>query len=179
MLGPVYSGASISSQLVLRESAIPQISGSATSPELSNKENYPSFSRTAPSDAYQGVVIAKVCSYFQWTRVGLLSSTDSYGSNLGKVFLRAAKDGVCQHACCLNCRYCAVPVIDLPWFAENIKVLTAQSFEGGEKRELVRVALQLIKSSGANIIVLFAPSEESGLREPWPSHGRPSPAGAT
>jgi ABC-type branched-subunit amino acid transport system substrate-binding protein len=58
VLGPETSGEAEATALVLKEFSIPQISMSATSPDLSSKKNYPFFSRVCPSDAFQGRAMA-------------------------------------------------------------------------------------------------------------------------
>ncbi|XP_018416492.1 PREDICTED: extracellular calcium-sensing receptor-like [Nanorana parkeri] len=57
----------------------PQISFSATSPTLSNRKMFPSFFRTAPSDAFQSQGLAKLILYFGWSWVGFVASDNDYG----------------------------------------------------------------------------------------------------
>jgi ABC-type branched-subunit amino acid transport system substrate-binding protein len=53
VLGAGCSGASMQSQLVLQVFEVPQVCYGATNPALANKELYPYFLRTIPSDSLQ------------------------------------------------------------------------------------------------------------------------------
>eukprot|EP01036_Dinobryon_divergens_P038415 gene38415-50439_t len=92
VLGPETSSESISSALVFKAFDIPQISMSATSPDLSSKKNYPYFARTCPSDAFQGRAMAELVKHFGWTRVTTFANSDSYGqSDFSEIIKKAKK----------------------------------------------------------------------------------------
>ncbi|XP_063785729.1 extracellular calcium-sensing receptor-like [Pseudophryne corroboree] len=57
----------------------PQISYFSTSPLLSNRNMFPSFFRTVPSDTYQSRGLAELILHFGWTWVGLLATDNDYG----------------------------------------------------------------------------------------------------
>ncbi|CAH2272622.1 extracellular calcium-sensing receptor-like [Pelobates cultripes] len=57
----------------------PQISYFASSPILSNRNQFPSFFRTIPSDEFQSRGLAQLVTYFGWSWVGLLAIDNDYG----------------------------------------------------------------------------------------------------
>ena len=61
---------------------VPQVCYGATNPALANKDVYPYFLRTIPSDSLQGGALASVVSILNYTRVAILSNTDAYGSGV-------------------------------------------------------------------------------------------------
>ncbi|XXQ38364.1 G-protein coupled receptors family 3 profile domain-containing protein [Plasmodiophora brassicae] len=102
------------------------ISSVASSPVLSDKSMYSSFSRIFPPDNFQGKAMADVVAYFGWRFVAVIATTDTYGQNLMNSF---------QAACT----------------ARSITVLsTAQFMSGSDPTAHV----QQIRDSGARIIAL-------------------------
>eukprot|EP00079_Xenopus_tropicalis_P034427 XP_017948198.1 PREDICTED: extracellular calcium-sensing receptor-like [Xenopus tropicalis] len=57
----------------------PQVSYFATNPSLSNRDLFPSFFRTIPSDDFQMRGLAHLVLYYGWTWVGLLANDNDYG----------------------------------------------------------------------------------------------------
>lgn len=73
-----------------------QISHFATCACLSNREAYPTFFRTIPSDYYQSRALAKLVKHFGWTWIGAVAVANEYGLNGITAFVQAAEEyGVC------------------------------------------------------------------------------------
>uniref|UniRef100_A0A3B3SPZ3 Taste receptor, type 1, member 2, tandem duplicate 1 n=1 Tax=Paramormyrops kingsleyae TaxID=1676925 RepID=A0A3B3SPZ3_9TELE len=65
---------------------IPMVNPSASSVQLSNKNLYPSFFRTVPSDFYQVRAIVRILQQFQWNWVAFFGSEDDYSQDALTVF---------------------------------------------------------------------------------------------
>ncbi|GMH62176.1 hypothetical protein TrRE_jg4582 [Triparma retinervis] len=93
VVGPASSGPSKASNLVLGAIPIPvpQMSYSATSPSLSEKEQFQTFFRTPPSDAFQGTTLAEVLyDELDYTEFCMIIASDDYSSAGAKAFEDAA-----------------------------------------------------------------------------------------
>ncbi|XP_069465137.1 extracellular calcium-sensing receptor-like [Ambystoma mexicanum] len=96
VIGESSSTVSISIARLLGLHRYPQVSYFSTSPLLNNKDQYPSFFRTIPSDDIQARGLAQLVLHFGWTWVGLLANEDDYGL-LGSQIVKKEllKAGVC------------------------------------------------------------------------------------
>ncbi|XP_040929517.1 extracellular calcium-sensing receptor-like [Betta splendens] len=96
VLGHSGSGPTIAIEQVLARFHIPVISHFATCACLSNRNEYPTFFRTIPSDYYQSRALAKLVMYFGWTWIGAIASDNEYGLSGITAFIQAARElGVC------------------------------------------------------------------------------------
>ncbi|XP_029440275.1 extracellular calcium-sensing receptor-like [Rhinatrema bivittatum] len=73
-----------------------QISYASSVAALSDKNRFPSFLRTIPSDEYQSLGIAQLITYFGWTWIGILAEDNDYGQ-IGTQMLKQEliKNGIC------------------------------------------------------------------------------------
>ena len=81
IVGPEHSSVTAVVAPFCAGKKIPLISPSATDPLLSDKDNYPFFARTVPSDTEQGRALFEFVKVFKWTRIGIVQSNDNYGIN--------------------------------------------------------------------------------------------------
>ena len=86
VLGAAGSGVTLSLTDLLSQNEIVQISGSATSPQLTGFADDGYLFRTAISDDLQGQVLAKLLSDEGSSNVAILARNDSYGQGLADSF---------------------------------------------------------------------------------------------
>ncbi|KAJ1080370.1 hypothetical protein NDU88_000586 [Pleurodeles waltl] len=96
IIGDSGSTRSIVLALILGLYRYPQISYAATSPLLGDRNQFPSFFRTVPSDDFQSRGLAQLVIHFGWTWVGILASDDDYGQQCSQVVQQELiKTGAC------------------------------------------------------------------------------------
>ena len=70
----------------------PQVSYRATSDRLSDKQLYPSFLRTVPSDKLQAGAIVQLLLRFKWNWVAVVGSREDYGRQGQRLFSTVATE---------------------------------------------------------------------------------------
>ncbi|XP_054598484.2 extracellular calcium-sensing receptor-like [Nothobranchius furzeri] len=133
VVGASGSTPSISLSRIIGSFNIPQVSHSATCACLSDKQQYPSFFRTVPSDQFQADALAKLVKHFGWTWIGAVHSDSDYGNYGMASFLAAAqREGIC--------------------------VEYSVSFFRTDSRSKIKAAADVIRRSTATVVVSFTAS---------------------
>lgn len=96
MVGPTISQVALSVASLLRLFTVPEVSYSASSPTLSNRDRYGYFYRTHPSDSQEVLAIIDLALANNWTYVSLVHSNNAYGEPAIDIFRRLAIEvGIC------------------------------------------------------------------------------------
>ncbi|XP_069465126.1 vomeronasal type-2 receptor 26-like [Ambystoma mexicanum] len=136
IMGDAGSSCSIVMARVLGLYRFPQISYFSSSPVLRDRNQFPSFFRTIPSDDFQSQGLAQLLVYFGWTWVGLLIEDNDYGQQGVQILKQElAKAGICIA------------------FSENIILHQAD-------RNALHI-IQVIEHSTASAVVIFC--SDAGL----------------
>ncbi|XP_042271419.1 extracellular calcium-sensing receptor-like isoform X2 [Thunnus maccoyii] len=132
IVGDSSSTRSIAISTILGLYRVPMVSYFATCSCLSDRQKFPSFFRTIPSDAFQVRAMIQILKRFGWTWAGLLVSDDDYGLHAAQSFQSdlAQSGGGCL-------AYLEV----LPW--------------GNDPTELGRI-VDIMKKSTACVVIVFA-----------------------
>uniref|UniRef100_A0A3P8VWR9 G-protein coupled receptors family 3 profile domain-containing protein n=1 Tax=Cynoglossus semilaevis TaxID=244447 RepID=A0A3P8VWR9_CYNSE len=132
IVGDSSSTRSIAISTVLGLYRVPLVSYFATCSCLSDRQKFPSFFRTIPSDSFQVSAMIQILKHFGWTWTGLLISDDDYGVHSARSFksLMGPASGGCL-------AYTEV----LPW--------------GKDQAELRRI-VDVMRESTARVVIVFA-----------------------
>uniref|UniRef100_A0A914V1A1 Receptor ligand binding region domain-containing protein n=1 Tax=Plectus sambesii TaxID=2011161 RepID=A0A914V1A1_9BILA len=79
VVGPGKSSTSIAVQNLLQVFRMPQIGYSATSTDLTNKEEFGYYLRVVPSDVWQARAMLEIVKRFGWTYIAVVYSAGNYG----------------------------------------------------------------------------------------------------
>ncbi|XP_039596821.1 extracellular calcium-sensing receptor-like [Polypterus senegalus] len=134
IVGDPVSTYSIAILRLLTLFQIPMVSYFSTCSCLSNKQEFPTFFRTVPADAFQVEAVIQIIKRYGWTWVGALATDDDYGQSAIKIFLEEF-----QKYGCIS-------------FTETVPSLT-------ESKIILRI-VKSIKQSTATVIVIFSSEEE-------------------
>ncbi|KAJ1080449.1 hypothetical protein NDU88_000649 [Pleurodeles waltl] len=136
VIGDAGSSGSVVMARVLGLYRLPQTSYVSSSPILSDRNQFPSFFRTIPSDIFQSQGLAEILIHFGWTWVGLLAEDNDYGQLAATLLKKELeKAGACIA------------------FSENI-ILSRSD------RNALHI-IRVIQSSTANVIVVIC--SDAGL----------------
>ncbi|XP_034723362.1 extracellular calcium-sensing receptor-like [Etheostoma cragini] len=135
VVGESGSSSSISISCIIGLFNIPQVSHLSTCACLSNKQQYPNFFRTVPSDQFQAEALAKLVKHFGWTWIGAVRSDSDYGNNGMVSFLDAARK-------------------------EEICVEYSESFHRTNPRSRIQRVADVVRRSTAMVVVAFAAFED-------------------
>ncbi|KAM3615981.1 uncharacterized protein V6R79_010495 [Siganus canaliculatus] len=135
VIGESGSTLSISVSRIIGSFDIPLVSHFATCACLSDKQQYPTFFRTIPSDQFQADALAKLVKHFGWTWIGAVRSDSDYGNHGMAAFLEAAQmEGIC--------------------------VEYSESFHLTHPRSRIQRVADVIRRSTAAVVVAFMASAE-------------------
>nr|XP_043887447.1 extracellular calcium-sensing receptor-like [Solea senegalensis] len=132
IVGDSSSSSTVAISTVLGLYRVPLVSYFATCSCLSDRQKFPSFFRTIPSDAFQVNAMIQILKHFGWTWAGLLFSDDDYGVHAARSFhsdLGPAGGG------------CLAYTEILPW--------------GDDPAELRRI-VDVMRKSTARVVIVFA-----------------------
>nr|XP_015807389.2 extracellular calcium-sensing receptor-like [Nothobranchius furzeri] len=132
IVGDPFSTFSIAALDVLGLYKLPMVSYFATCSCLSDRQRFPSFFRTIPSDGFQVRAMIRILQHFGWSWAGLLVSDDDYGLHVSRSFqtdLTRAGGG------------CLAYIEILPW--------------GNDPSEYQRI-VNVMRKSTARVVMAFA-----------------------
>jgi branched-chain amino acid transport system substrate-binding protein len=95
IVGALSSGVTIPvARTVTSREGVAQISNASTSPTITGLDDSGSLYRTVPSDAFQGVALAKLVKEKGLSEVGVLYVNNDYGQGLADAFVEAFEGNV-------------------------------------------------------------------------------------
>uniref|UniRef100_H2ZX37 G-protein coupled receptors family 3 profile domain-containing protein n=1 Tax=Latimeria chalumnae TaxID=7897 RepID=H2ZX37_LATCH len=131
VIGSAASQVSIPMARLLGLYRYPQISYASTVSLLSDRNEFPSFFRTIPSDDFQSVGLARLVMHFGWSWVGLIAEDSDYGIQ----GIQIVKEEILKAGGCIA-------------FFEK--------FPPVYSKKATDHIIQVIKKSSANAIMVFA-----------------------
>lgn len=137
IIGALSSGATIPvAESVTSAASVPMMSNASTSPKITNLNDRDFLFRTVPSDAYQGVALAKVVNEAGINDVAVIYINNDYGKGLNDAFASA-------------------------FAAVGGKVTAAVAYE--EKQPSYRGEIQNAAAGGSKHLILMAYPDNGGM----------------
>ncbi|XP_072895155.1 extracellular calcium-sensing receptor-like [Hemitrygon akajei] len=131
IVGGAGSSVSIAVARTTGPFTIPLVSYFSTCVCLSDKNQYPTFHRTIPSDEHQSKALMHLVQRFGWTWIGTVHSNDDYGNSGITAFMEAAEDfGLC--------------------------IAFSESFHRTDPQQKIIKIVQMMKEATTNVVVAFA-----------------------
>ncbi|KAL3991740.1 actin-binding protein anillin [Sarotherodon galilaeus] len=131
IVGHPSSTISIAISNILGLYRVPMVSYFATCSCLSDRQKYPSFFRTIPSDTFQVRAMIQILKHFGWTWAGLLVSNNDYGLHAARSF---------QSELSVSGEGCLAYTEVLPWDKDT---------------EELRRIVDVMKTSTARVVIVF------------------------
>ncbi|GCC32281.1 hypothetical protein chiPu_0010742 [Chiloscyllium punctatum] len=144
IVGCDISTSSIVAARVIGPLGIPMVSYYSTCSCLSDKQEYPTFFRTIPSDNYQSKLLAELVKTFGWKWIGTIRSNIDYGNFGMQAFVeQVRKTGVC--------------------------IAYSESFYRTDPAEKISKIVQVIKQATTKVVVAFVDTGDMRvlLQEIW------------
>ena len=137
VVADLYSSTAMLTALVAETHEVPMVGYGCTSPALSNRVNFPFFSRVVAPDSYEAPYMAKMVRAIGWNHVAILHGSENYGKSFAASFASQCP-------------------------AENITVVLTHEFVSfTSTQDQLRAPLERIRASGARVILLAATSVDA------------------
>uniref|UniRef100_A0A3Q3GDR6 Extracellular calcium-sensing receptor-like n=1 Tax=Labrus bergylta TaxID=56723 RepID=A0A3Q3GDR6_9LABR len=115
---------------------VPQVSYFSSCACLSDKDQFPAFLRTMPSDFFQVDALVQLVKHFGWTWVGVIAGDDAYGQGGANIFAyKVRKLGAC--------------------------VALHEIIPKNRAQAAISSIISKIRSSGARVILVFAVEQDA------------------
>ncbi|XP_069333501.1 taste receptor type 1 member 2 [Eulemur rufifrons] len=140
VIGPDNSEAVVTVANFLSLFLLPQITYSAISDQLRDKQRFPALLRTMPSADHHVEAIAQLMLYFRWNWIVVLVSSDDYGRDNGQ----RLSERLTGHDICIA-------------FQESLPVPQPNQVVTPEEHSRLAAIVDKLQQSSARVVVVFSP----------------------